>query len=357
MSSTFVRIGRFVLDVSLSENHTFESEVTDYPVESGGSVSDNIRPKPFKVSIEGVVSDTPLLSNATNRPITLHDPYAPDAVSWVVGLIYDAADMVNDIRYLRSAEAFAFLEQLWESRQTVVVRTSMGTYPNMAMTSLNVPRSKETTGGLKFTAEFQQIQMVTNKRSRKRTSVRNGKGKKDRGSKPTKDTGLSPSVEWRQGNPPGSMNIEASVFVQYVTLKPIGVTSAIVSTLSGSRLSLPALPIQQAWQFTSGPRAYRGESNDVSNAASLAFGTRIPTKYENSFLTPAEVRALDLDLRRDRNLREGRVLTSTSTRKPISARTPTTDIADSNRRWIAAHQPRDWGSDLTKAVTPKPGNF
>lgn len=207
MANKFVRIGRFVLDVTLSEDHTFEADVTDYPVESGGSVSDNIRPRPMKITIEGVISDTPLTSNTTNRPAAFTEPkgYTVDAVS---GGTNAETSGEFEVKFLPSEEAFAYLQQIWESRDTVTVQTSLGTWENMAMESFSVPRSKETTGGLKFTAQFKQIQKVTNERIK--SSVRNGNGKRNRGPQTGKAAWWIREVTWRKGAPPGSANIYAT---------------------------------------------------------------------------------------------------------------------------------------------------
>ena len=51
------------LDVYESETHGMSTEVTDFPVEDGPNVSDNVRRKPKTLQIEGYVSDTPLPQN------------------------------------------------------------------------------------------------------------------------------------------------------------------------------------------------------------------------------------------------------------------------------------------------------
>ena len=66
-ATTNIIIDDFLIDCSISENHTFDSDVTDYPVESGSNISDNIRPLPLVVEIEGVVSNTPIGLIADNR--------------------------------------------------------------------------------------------------------------------------------------------------------------------------------------------------------------------------------------------------------------------------------------------------
>jgi hypothetical protein len=155
-------LAQLFIDVLVTEEHSFESDVTDYPVESGGTISDNIRRKPIIVSIEGIVSNSPLdalravIGEAraqTPPPTPVFGPQPPP----VIGPETPPLD--------RAQEALAFLMSIWEAGETVTLRTSLGTFRKMAMSSLNVPRSKDVGDALKFSARFQQITTVTNART------------------------------------------------------------------------------------------------------------------------------------------------------------------------------------------------
>lgn len=147
---TFVMINDFLIDVALTETHEFEADVTEYPVESGSSISDNIRSKPIMVTMEGLVSNSPLEEIAKYR-IAPAEPVA------------DAYAMLLDVR---------------DKREPVTIRTSLGTFENMALQSLSIPRDGSRGDALRFTAKFQQIQTVTNVRGKRlRTSIPGGKRK------------------------------------------------------------------------------------------------------------------------------------------------------------------------------------
>ena len=285
MSSTFVRIGRFILDVSLSEEHKFESEVTEFPVESGGSISDNIRPKPIQVTITGVITDTPLDSNATNKPIVLPDSLSETGLGAAIDLI---SPVGGAIKYLRSEQAYQYLKSIYDKGETVDIRTSLATFNNMALESLSVPRSKETTGGITFTADFKQIKQVVNRRLR--TAIRNGTGKKKRGLKPT-DLGVSdPIVLWRQANPPGGSNIYEKVFVKYIQSNNPAVLSADLA-LKGS---------VGGWFFWTGGRGLQGgrHAEDITRAIPFTY----PVQYSvarGARLSPSELSAFYKDMERD----------------------------------------------------------
>ncbi len=97
-------------DALLSENKTYSSEVPDYAVESGYSVSDNISIKPMELEITG---------HLTNTPVT----WASHGTGRVEGVV-------------------AQLENLYHSKQLVTVVTSTDVYNDMAIMSLSVPKDE-----------------------------------------------------------------------------------------------------------------------------------------------------------------------------------------------------------------------
>ncbi len=277
MSSTFVRIGRFILDVSLSEDHKFESDITDFPVESGGSISDNIRPKPIQVTITGIVTDTPLGSNASSKPIVLPNPIGA-ATAFVASLTASTTDLENPnaVAFLPSEQAYLYLKSIYDARDTVTIRTSLGTFDNMALESLSIPRSKDTTGGLTFTADFKQIRRVTNQRLK--TAIRNGNGKKSRGPKPTK--GREGQILWQQADPAGSYNIYAKYWVAHQPMKDFNYGGGT------------------GWFYRSGSRSV--EEGGLATTTVFNPGTAFQTTILGAGLTEMELRRFTRDWERDK---------------------------------------------------------
>jgi len=111
-------------DTMVSEEHRFTSRVTYYPVESGTIVSDHIINQPDVVVLSGLISDTPL------------NIFAPSN---------------------RSVAAFNTLIQLHERRAVVDIVTGIKVYKNMAITSIDVPRTMKTGQTLTFNIELQKI--------------------------------------------------------------------------------------------------------------------------------------------------------------------------------------------------------
>lgn len=143
LSKQLAMIDDFLLDCLLSAGHEYESEVTEFPVETGSDITDNIRPKPIVVTMEVIVSNSPIGQLATLR---------------------DSPDTSAD-------ECYAKLQQIYNARQPVTIRTSLNTFINMAMKNLSIPKTVEHGDAIMFTATFQQVQIVTNKRVQVRRAI------------------------------------------------------------------------------------------------------------------------------------------------------------------------------------------
>ena len=156
-------IGTYTIDAALTEDHSFDNEVTTHPVERGSDVADNVRAQPISISIEGVVSNTPI------GPVVA----------------------VRDTTTLPSEDAFAFLRELRDSREPVDVQTSIRTYRNMVLQSLSVPVTARTGAALRFRAIFVQVEIVETERESVEVAVPRAENKKNRGAKTSPEVDAS----------------------------------------------------------------------------------------------------------------------------------------------------------------------
>lgn len=117
-------IGSVVLDAVLSEDHTYNSRVTNYPIENGLVISDHIINEPETVQITGVVSDTPL---------------------------YSLAPFNNSIN------VFNRLVEIHNRRERITVVTGIKVYTDMVITSLQIPKNVDTGQSLTFVIDLQKI--------------------------------------------------------------------------------------------------------------------------------------------------------------------------------------------------------
>lgn len=129
-----VRIGAIELDAALSEEHSWESKVTEYPTEDGASISDHIFNLPRKIAIEGFV---------TNSPVVIFSAFTD----------IDNADRVQS--------AVTALQELRDTRELVSVITGLVAYENMALVSLDIPRDASTGQALRFRASFVEVKKVS----------------------------------------------------------------------------------------------------------------------------------------------------------------------------------------------------
>lgn len=126
------QIQSIVVDVVPQETHTMESDVTHSPVETGVDVTDHIRPKPRTYAIaNGLVSECPLTSSPGETP----DPSAP-------------------------GQAYQALVEIWESQALLTITTAIERYDNMVMVSCPVTRTVKDGDSLRFSATFEEIQIV-----------------------------------------------------------------------------------------------------------------------------------------------------------------------------------------------------
>ncbi len=311
---TFTMIDNQLIDVSLQEDHVYESDVTSYPVESGGTMTDNIRPKPVRVTMTGVVSNTPLTSIMQQRRD--QEP----------GNDSDRSESVIS----EARNTFGALKAIWRLREPVTIRTSLNTYENMAMTSLSIPRSKDTGDALHFTASFEQIQIVTNSRVRVRSSAPICKGKRDAGPLPP---GKSTRVFiWRRASPPGSAAIYS--------------TERIFQNLSRTPSE------RQIQDLSINDRNEPGISDSEYNARNAAL-TQYSLMYPGgAYLTGPEVTAFELDNDRDNAL--------LSQGRELSQPTPTTEpelMTNEAGTRQYAKSPRAANSALARKFKPTPEDF
>lgn len=118
------KVGTVTFDTMVTEEHRYSSRVTNYPVESGTIISDHIINEPDTVILSGLVTDTPL--------------------NILAG-------------FNRSISAFNALIQIHEKRQVIDIVTGIKVYKNMAITSLDVPRSIKNGQSLTFNIQLQKI--------------------------------------------------------------------------------------------------------------------------------------------------------------------------------------------------------
>jgi hypothetical protein len=147
-------LGAVELDATMTETHSGDVEVTEHPVERGANIADHFRTKPVQVSLEGLVSNTPVGVNA-------RDAIGNQAARGEGG---------------KAEIAYERLLSMRDSSELVTITTRLRTYTNMKLVSLSVPRDRGTGDALRFSATFREIVIVASERVKIPATPR-GKGK------------------------------------------------------------------------------------------------------------------------------------------------------------------------------------
>ncbi len=130
------------LDASISETHSFNSRVSQFPVEDGSTISDNVINDPAGLEIVGFVTNTPVTIFLQNISNLIDDTSGGDRVK----------------------TAFEALLELRDSKEVFTVVTGLKVYEDMLFTSLSFPRDKVTgTTNLRFRARITSIKTVSSR--------------------------------------------------------------------------------------------------------------------------------------------------------------------------------------------------
>lgn len=124
------KIATLEIDVTLTENHRYESLVTQNPVENGSDITDHIQLEPVVLNLDGFI---------TNTPIAL-----PEDID----------------KYQRADDAFQSLLDIRNARTPVDLITGLTVYTNMVLRDLEIPRNRTTGETLRFSATFVQVIIV-----------------------------------------------------------------------------------------------------------------------------------------------------------------------------------------------------
>lgn len=197
-------IDGYPIDVTTSEDHTFDAVVTDYPVEKGSDKSDHIQNKQPVVTMEGVVTDTPLAAMILER--------------------LAAGDKVPGAQRgtLPSVDALAKLLEVREARQPVTITTSLKTFENMALTQLQLPRMSGEGRALRFSATFRQMDIVENERTTIKVKTAIPTGKTSFGPR------IKPAPSFEKAYAGARSRPVFTIIYQHTTRNPV--TGAIIKT-------------------------------------------------------------------------------------------------------------------------------
>lgn len=137
------KIGELELDLTISENHEFNTKVTDYPIEKGGNVSDHIINDPVRLSVVGFVTNTPI------KVFGREESFREFGLKFIANRVQESFTLLTDMR---------------EVKEPFTVVTGLKVYRNMFFKSLIFPRNRGTGDTLRFTALLKRLRKAATKK-------------------------------------------------------------------------------------------------------------------------------------------------------------------------------------------------
>lgn len=121
-------VGSVIIDLILTENYNFNSEISQYNIENGSIISDHIRKLLFQGSLSARVSNFSLtqLGLATNR----------------------------------AQEAYDALKKIWQDEQLVDIVMIYDVFLQVGITSISAPRQVGMGEAIDFNISFQEVNIV-----------------------------------------------------------------------------------------------------------------------------------------------------------------------------------------------------
>lgn len=170
---TKAKIDQMELDASISEGHEASATVSTNPLEDATNANDNVVLNNVKLTMEAVVSKTPLGANALLASAATAAAGAiaakqkgQGAALALIGLASVGGLVANSFgpdgpKSRAPADVYSYLLEVLNKRLPFSVVTALKIYDDMILTALSVPRSIATTGILRFTATMEQITIVS----------------------------------------------------------------------------------------------------------------------------------------------------------------------------------------------------
>jgi hypothetical protein len=152
------QIGELVLDAVLTEKHSYVNEVSQYPVEDGSDINDNIRKLPDEITINGMVSNTPIdILQASKTEVVQKTEGGVEVKNLTRSDVLNRVELAQDILLRISGRT---INGEPKDPELVDVVTGLRVYKNMAITNLEIPRDIAVGQAIKFDAALREVRKV-----------------------------------------------------------------------------------------------------------------------------------------------------------------------------------------------------
>lgn len=142
------------VDAATVQTHEASAEITDHPVERGANIADHSRSKPDKLTIEGIISNTPI--NLIQQRRIIRAEGTGGTIQATTGTPLRGSEG-------RANAAESKLRELKEKGALIAVVTRLRSYQDMLIETLTVPMDAHTGDAIRFTLVLKRVRFVQNK--------------------------------------------------------------------------------------------------------------------------------------------------------------------------------------------------
>lgn len=136
------------------------AEVTEHPVEQGTAITDHVRPQNGTVTLEGVITNAPIVLPATQMD---GNSFTPGVVTLSDGTKVTAQRWTSPVDRVRACDAV--LEALVADATLVSITTGLRTVDSLAVSRYRCERNDSTgAGAVRVTLELKRVRIATTQR-------------------------------------------------------------------------------------------------------------------------------------------------------------------------------------------------
>ena len=158
---------QFLLEVMLDESQTFTSKVTSHPVEDGSEISDHVIKQNKKFVVEVSISDATFVTGRRDATIDIPNRGVTEFVINKIGFIEQfrpiplQPTIFSDTPRFVAIAARRDLQEMYDDRELLTLRTSLGDIENVVITNIQTSRNASKSNRVfEFTLSLEQVQIV-----------------------------------------------------------------------------------------------------------------------------------------------------------------------------------------------------
>ena len=151
-------IGELQLDATIQEVHEYRNEISEYPIEDGSVLSDNIRLMPDTLQMTGFI---------TNSPVTPGQDNKAEVVTMDNGKVevknFKREGQNNNVEFAQDVLLRVSGRRIQGANvepELVTVVTGLRVYDSMAIENLRMPRDASTGLALRFECTLKKVKKV-----------------------------------------------------------------------------------------------------------------------------------------------------------------------------------------------------